>query len=175
MSHSVMKKIVLIGFMGTGKSTVATILANRLGWNTIDVDYEIVQVSGMPISQIFEEQGEAVFRQYESDVLHQLLTSDERSLVVATGGGAVLQQKNRQLMLEHSFVVWLQASQEIIIERVKHDTSRPLLAGDLEERVAHLLEERKDVYRFAPFSIDTTDLTATEVADAIINEINISQ
>lgn len=171
MSRSVVNKIVLVGFMGTGKSTVATLLADHLQWDSVDMDQTIVQVSGMPISQIFEQHGEAVFRQYETDVLQQLLVDDHRPAIIATGGGAVLKQVNRQLMEEHSFVVWLQADKHSIIERVKHDTARPLLAGDLDSRVTQLLEERKDAYRFAHTAIDTTHLNADEVVEAIIAEV----
>lgn len=159
--------IVLVGFMGTGKSTVARLLADRLGVERVDLDEEIEREAGCAIAEIFGTKGEAHFRDLESALLARLLAS-ERPLVLATGGGAVLREANREAMLRSGFVAALTASPERIIGRVSGDASRPLLRGDVEDRVRRLMAERKHVYDFAHIKIDTTDLTPEAVADRIL-------
>lgn len=167
-------KLVLIGFMGTGKSTVSRLLAEKLGWKRVDGDEEIEKHENRQISEIFASDGEAGFRDIESKVLHHIL-ADEDCCVVATGGGAVLRETNRQLMLGNGFVVALKASPEQILARVKTDTARPLLHGDAEERVNLLLEQRKEAYDFAHLTIDTTSLSAEEVVAAILEQSRFKQ
>jgi shikimate kinase len=160
-------KIVLVGFMGTGKSTVSRLLADRLGIERIDLDEEIEREAGCSIAELFDTRGEPHFRDLESAVLARLLAS-ERPLVLATGGGAVLRGENRDAMMRSSFVAALTASPERIIERVAGDSSRPLLRGGVEERVRKLMAERRTAYDFAHIKIDTTDLLPEEVADRIL-------
>lgn len=157
--------IILIGFMGTGKTTVANILAKQLGWQDINSDEMIETAEGMPISRIFETKGEAYFREVETEALRTVLAGKER--IVATGGGAVLKEENRDAMLKGGLVVALKASPDTIISRVREDASRPLLAGNLEERVVSLLKEREHAYDFAHFIIDTDVLTADQIAGRI--------
>lgn len=161
-------KIVLVGFMGCGKSTVSRLLAKELGWRRIDTDDEIVEREGRSVAAIFEEAGEQGFRKIESNLIASILTEPEPA-VIATGGGAVLAEANRQAMLAYSYVVALKADAEQIIARVQADTGRPLLAGDAANRVPLLLEQRKTVYDFAPTIIDTTSLTPEQVAAAILD------
>jgi len=172
MSQEQLNNIVLVGFMGTGKSTVGALLAKQLGWEVVDVDAEIVKSEGRAISDIFQTEGEAAFRAIETAMLEKLLI-DQRKLLIATGGGAVLAERNCELMLQHGLVVALLASAEQIVERVKHDTGRPLLQGDVEERVKLLMEQRKHAYDFAPVAIDTTAMSAAEVAAAIVERLNM--
>lgn len=160
------KKLVLIGFMGTGKSTIAEKLGERLSLKVVDVDAQIVELANQPIPEIFEQYGETHFRELETNAL-QLLLEEQATTIVATGGGAVLKQENQALMLKHGLVIALTATPEAIIERVKHDANRPLLQGEVEKRVYDLLEQRKDSYSFAHYSIDTTALSLDQVADAI--------
>lgn len=167
------KKLVLIGFMGTGKSTVSKLLNEKLGWKRVDGDEEIERLENKRISDIFATDGEAGFRLIETKVLETILTNEE-SCVLATGGGAVLSAYNRDLMLNHGLVVALKASPEQIIARVKTDSARPLLHGDAAERVHQLLEQRKHAYDFAHISIDTTDLSAEEVVEAILAQWSLS-
>lgn len=158
--------IVLVGFMGTGKSTVSELLAERLSCAAVDIDAVIVEREGMPIPEIFASKGEAAFRAAESEALDDVLRRKELQ-VIATGGGAVLAERNRELMLESGFVVNLHASAELIISRVSQDSSRPLLQGDVSGRVHKLLEERKHAYDFAHCTIDTDNMTPSQVADAV--------
>lgn len=160
------KKLVLIGFMGTGKSSVANRLSEVLQIPVVDVDTHIVESAGQSIPELFEHYGEQHFRDLETSSLQTILTSVDAS-IVATGGGAVLKQENQSLMLEHGIVFALTATPEVIIERVKHDTNRPLLQGEVEKRVYELLEKRKDSYRFAHYTIDTTNLSLDEVVESI--------
>lgn len=169
--HKSGQKLILIGFMGTGKSSVSRLLADRLGWPRIDSDEEIEHAENRKISEIFESDGEEGFRQIETQVLNKLLTSTQPA-VIATGGGAVLREQNRRMMLENGFVAALHASQEQIIARVKADTTRPLLQGDLHQRVHMLMEKRRGVYDFAHLAVDTTELTVEEVVDRILKAWN---
>ncbi len=152
--------------MGTGKSTIGRLLAERLGWTYTDSDSRIEAEQGTSIAGLFERDGEASFRELETDTLLRLLAEEHQ--VIATGGGAVLAERNRTGMLESGFVVALMATKEAIIKRVSGDTARPLLMGDLEERVSTLMEKRKYAYDFADFMIDTTGLTPEQIAVRIL-------
>jgi shikimate kinase len=159
--------IVLVGFMGTGKSTVSQLLARRLDCETIDVDAEIERREGRSIPEIFTHRGEASFREAETAALTDVLSHEKRK-VIATGGGAVLAPRNCELMLDSALVVALTADAEQIISRVSQDASRPLLQGDLRQRVNQLMEDRKHAYDFAHLTIDTSKLNAHEVVDKIV-------
>lgn len=169
MERQQLKKLVLIGFMGTGKSTVSRLLAGKLGWKRVDGDEEIERLEEKTISDIFAADGEVGFRVIETRVLETILTSGEYA-VVATGGGAVLSEVNRKLMLNNGFVVALKASPEQIIARVKTDTERPLLQDDAAERVNLLLAQRKHAYDFAHLTVDTTNMSAEEVVETILEQ-----
>ncbi|MWC26769.1 shikimate kinase [Paenibacillus sp. MMS18-CY102] len=162
-------KIVLVGFMGTGKSTVSRLLAEQLGWRRIDSDEEIVRVTGKAIKDLFAEGGEAHFRNIESETLCAILQAGTPA-VIATGGGAVLREENRSAMLSQSLVVALKADESHIVERVSSDTSRPLLQGDTAANVRRLLDERRTAYDFAPLIIDTTGLTPDAVCKIILEQ-----
>ncbi|KIL41177.1 shikimate kinase [Gordoniibacillus kamchatkensis] len=166
MSALTKNNIVLVGFMGTGKSTVGALTAERLGWTFADTDRWIEEKTGKTIPEIFAEQGEAAFREYESEALHELLGG--KHMVLATGGGAVLAGANRACMLAGGLVVALTAPMATIIERVRGDSNRPLLQGDASERVRTLLEKRRGAYDFAHMTIDTADLEPAAVAARIV-------
>lgn len=157
--------IVLVGFMGTGKSTVGRLLADRLGHAYIDSDREVELACGMTIPELFAAGGEAYFRELETAALHKLLEGSGQ--VVSTGGGAVLAEENRRLMLERSCVIELCASEAVIVGRVEKFENRPLLAGNLKERVAALKREREGVYAFAHFHLDTDGLGPEEAVEEI--------
>lgn len=154
--------VVLIGFMGTGKTSVGRILARRLGWTFVDTDEHVERTSGLTISQIFAEQGEESFRRLETQALKELLAHRDR--VVSTGGGAVLKEENRSIMMRSGLVAALQAKESVIVERVRKDANRPLLQGEVEERVRTLMAARRPLYEFAPLQIHTDFLTEEQVA-----------
>lgn len=161
-----MRNIILIGFMGTGKTTVGRALAKKFGMTQVDMDASIEQREGCTIAEIFRDKGEAYFRDVESEVLLELIQKEK--LIITTGGGVVLREKNRELMIQNGLVIALDASEEEIVNRVKNDPDRPLLAGDPAERVRSLKKERVGLYQFAPIQIDTT----AKSVELILGEIS---
>lgn len=160
------RNIILVGMMATGKSTVGAILAEELGYDLIDLDAWIMEREGRSITDIFADGGEQMFRQLESAALKEVLQGRRR--VISTGGGAVLAPGNSEMMLEHGYVVALTANEEAIIERVSGDENRPLLAGNAAERVRSIMEQRREAYRFAHCTVDTTSLNVAEVSQYIL-------
>ena len=142
--------ISLIGYRASGKSSIAPRLAKKLGWDWIDADRVIEQQSGRSIPEIFANDGEAAFRQLESSVLAELLQKDQ--LIIATGGGAILNPANRQRLRTAGPVVWLHASPETLAARLSRDrnhaNARPSLTGrPIDEEVAEVLAVREPLYR----------------------------
>lgn len=157
--------IVLIGFMGTGKSTVGAKLADSLHYTFIDLDEEIVRQEGRSIPDIFSQDGEDYFRDAESRALLRLLEQDR--VVVATGGGCVLRDPNCLHMQQFGYVVQLTAAMETIVERVRGDRNRPLLQGDVGERVRLLMQARDGKYDFAHAKVATDQLSTASIVDRI--------
>lgn len=158
--------IMLIGFMGTGKSTIARRLAETLGWTLVDTDQWIEAAEGMSIAQLFKQKGESYFRSAEVAAIHDILQRSKQ--VIASGGGAVLNAKNREAMLKHALVIGLRADERTIIQRVSRDQSRPLLKDNVRHNVVKLLEERKHAYDFAHVQIDTSRSTIDETVAQIL-------
>ncbi|SDC79208.1 shikimate kinase [Paenibacillus sp. UNCCL117] len=159
------RNLVLIGMMGTGKSTVGHELARRLGLAFVDSDAAVEAEQGMTIKEMFAALGEAAFRTAETAALTAILAREGQ--VVATGGGAVLAEANRTAMKDGGFVVALAAGAETIIRRVSEDRNRPLLQGDVGERVRAIMESRRHAYDFADLRIDTDGRSVENIADEI--------
>jgi shikimate kinase len=164
--------LFLIGYRGTGKSAVARLLAERLGWPWVDADDEIERRAGKAIAQIFADDGEPAFRDWETQVIADLAKRDQS--VIALGGGAVMRPENREAIRQQGYFVWLCASPETIWRRLQADAAtasrRPNLtaAGGITEIIA-TLHEREPIYRqCAQFSVDTENKSPAEVADAIL-------
>ena len=169
--------LTLIGYRATGKTTLARLLAERLGWDWIDADVEIERRAGKSIARIFAEQGEPAFRDLEAQVIADLCRRDR--LVLAAGGGAPLRPESRRAMREAGKVVWLTARPETILARMSGDTTtttrRPDLTdkGPLEE-IIHLLEVRTPIYQeSAHLVVDTEGKTPAELAEEIITKLQI--
>lgn len=162
--------IALVGFSATGKSTVARLLADRLGWSAVDTDMLIVALAGRPIAHIFRDDGEAAFRARESAVLAGALAG--RGKVVATGGGIVTQPANLDRLRARSLIICLTAQPLTILKRLEQAAAsepRPLLnAPDPLARIHELLAERRAAYADADLSIATDDLAPHQVAQAIL-------
>ena len=160
--------LVLVGPMGAGKSSVARELARRGARRWVDTDRLVAARAGMPIPEIFSRQGEKGFRRLETEVLRSLEGS--RRLIIATGGGIVTRSENVPLLRALGGVVFLTASEEVLFERVSRTNHRPLLhTDDPRATFAELLARRQTLYETcAHFTVDSSDLTHAEVADAIL-------
>jgi len=146
------ERIVLVGFMGSGKTTVGRLLARELGWRFVDTDRRVEQRCGLRIPEIFELRGEAFFREQEREVAEEIRSA--RHVVVAAGGGAFAFEDTREALRAGALTVWLWAPVETILSRVRLDGSRPL-AGS-RERILRLFAERQPSYRLAECHVDAT-------------------
>lgn len=164
------ENIVLIGFMGCGKSTVGRELQQRLGYPLVDMDQVIEQRAGKPITAIFAEDGENVFRDMESSLLRELSDPDTPRRIISTGGGVVGRAENRGLLKQLGYVVWLHAPAEVILERTGKNRARPLLhTENPEERVRTLMAEREPFYQESShLKLDTSGLDCGELATGIL-------
>lgn len=162
-----MKNIVLVGFMGTGKTEVSKTLALRLKKQRLCMDDMIEWKVGKPISRIFEEDGEAYFRKVESEIA--IAVSKDKEVIIDAGGGVLIDEQNVKRLKEHGAIFCLTAGPEVILERTKRYIHRPLLNADKPlDRIKNLLRERAEYYKRADYTIDTSDITPDEVADRII-------
>lgn len=165
-----LKNLILVGFMGTGKSTIGRQLSKALGYPLIDTDARIVAQQKRPIADIFAEEGEEYFRDLETGVLQTLFEGKCHKRIIATGGGIVLREENRQLLRELGFVVWLVAQPETILERTSRNKERPLLqCEDPQALICALLEERNPLYHeTAHLILETTSLSFSEITTGIV-------
>lgn len=162
-----MKNVVLIGFMGTGKTSTGRLLAGRLGWSFVDVDRKIERESGLTVAEIFARDGEEKFRQRERDTIARV--ARYKRAVIATGGGVVLDPVNMARLRATGVIVCLTATVAVILERTGRRNTRPLLARpDREEVVTRLLAERAELYAAADFVLDTSELSSHQAAEKII-------
>lgn len=162
------RNAILFGFMGTGKTVVGKEVARRLGMKFVDMDDVIEEKEGCSISEIFAQKGEQHFRRVESKVARSL--SQQEGLVIATGGGVVLNQGNLDALQSSGTAVCLTASPEVIYNRVKHETHRPLLMDDDPlSRIRSLLDYRDPFYAKVKHKVDTSDLTVEGVVERILD------
>ena len=162
------RNVVLIGFMGTGKTAVGQEVARRLGFRYLDTDTLIEAREGRSIPEIFARDGEAYFREVEAQVVADV--SREEGVVIATGGGVVTRPENLERLRAQGWVVWLTATPEVIWERVRREAGRPLLEGcpDPLERIRSLLAVREAEYAQADYVVDTTHRGIQDVAEEIV-------
>ena len=170
--NSLLKRVnlYLVGMMGAGKTTVGRELATALGYGFVDTDAVIEKVAGQPITQLFAKEGQAAFRQLESQVLAEICTYT--NLAIATGGGIVLRRENWSY-LHHGLVVWLDVPVELLYARLQTDTSRPLLQDtDPLKTLQTLLEQRQPLYAQADLRITVTqEETPEQIARRVLEEI----
>lgn len=168
------RSVFLVGMMGAGKSTVGRALARRLGWDFVDLDHEIEAATGVRIPVIFEIEGEAGFRKRESQILAALVKRPH--MVLATGGGAVIDPDNRVLLKDNGHVVYLKASVDELYLRTKNDKSRPLLqSGNPRERIATLLKAREAFYEgVSSLQVNTGRQPVTQIAHNIAATLGLA-
>ncbi|GAB4132213.1 MAG: shikimate kinase [Thermogutta sp.] len=171
--------LILIGYRATGKTTLARLLAAKLGWSWVDLDEEIEREAGKPIARIFAEDGEPAFRDLESKTVREWCGRD--FVVIATGGGAPLREDNRRAMKASGVVIWLTANPQTIHARMQGDATtaarRPALtaAGGLDE-IIRLLAQREPIYRqTADLIIDTENRSPESLAEEILSRIELGQ
>ena len=167
------KNIYLIGFMGTGKSTVSGALAERTGMREIEMDEEIVRREGKPIAEIFADEGEAYFRTAETTLLSDL--GKQSGCLVSCGGGVPMREENVQLMKQTGHVVLLTARPATVLERVKGSSERPILNGNMNEAyIRTLMEKRREAYeRAADIRVDTDYRSVEEICGEILERLSL--
>lgn len=161
---------MLVGLMGAGKTTVGRRLARRLGLEFADSDFEIEKAAQMTVGDIFSTYGENYFRAGERRVISRLMDGPPR--ILATGGGAFVNDETRALMKEKSITVWLDAALDVLVERTSRRDTRPLLQeGNPAETLKKLMEERGPIYAQADLKVQSSDGPHDTVVDSIIQSL----
>lgn len=170
MTKEITKTIVLVGLMGAGKTSIGERLAASLHLPFVDIDHAIEAEQGMSVTDIFAKQGEAAFRRMEHDCIAAYLRGEPH--IMATGGGAFMQQDTRTLIKKEAVSVWLHAELDVLVERVSRKNTRPLLeTGDKYSIMKKLMEERYPIYGEADIVIESTDAPHEEVVKRIIEAL----
>ena len=166
--------IILIGFMGCGKTTIGTVLAEQLEYKLLDTDALIVEKEARSINAIFAKEGEEYFRNVETKTIEELADSCEKA-VVSTGGGLPLRECNGEILKRLGFVVFLKVEKDTVLKRLEGDTTRPLLQGEgVDEKVERLLEFRNPIYEYtAHVTISTDDKSIEEIVEEIVRNYRI--
>ncbi len=163
-----MKNLVLVGFMGSGKTAAGKLAAERLGLRFVDMDDLIEQRLGLTITEIFRQKGEPFFRQQERALAQELAA--QQGLVIGTGGGVVLDPDNLRALGRTGVVVCCWVDARVAHERTRHARHRPLLEADPDRlaRIEKLLRQREPLYRAIPLQIDTSAMTVEQQADELV-------
>lgn len=168
------ENIYFVGLMGAGKSTLGRALARKLGRTFFDSDQEIQARCGVPVSVIFDLEGEEGFRQRETQAIQEL--TQHKNIVLATGGGVVLREENRACLRENGTVIYLRATPRELWSRIQHDRSRPLLqVADPELQLRALHAERDPLYReIADFVIDTGKPSVSRLLNVVVSQLEFA-
>ena len=164
------RPIVLVGLMGAGKTSVGRRLAEKLGIPFVDADHEIEAAAGKPIKEIFADHGEAYFREGERRVIQRLIGNGAQ--VLATGGGAYMNDETRARIQEHGISVWLRASLPLLMKRVAKRQDRPLLQADDPEKVMRdLMDKRYPIYALADVAVESRDVQHGQMVNDVIRAL----
>ena len=163
------KNIVLLGMMGSGKSTIGGLLAKKLNSVLIDIDKKIENMQNLKISEIFETKGEAYFRELEFNVTIQSLDDDGIN-IISLGGGAFMNKELRKVLKQKSSTFWLHWNADTLIKRIKNNDKRPIIKGLDDAEIKKLINERNKIYYFSDFKIICESLKKTEIVDKIIKK-----
>ena len=167
------RNIYLVGFMGTGKTTIGRELARVTGRKFMDTDLELERRLGMSVNQIFDTQGEEFFRKQEKDLAHEIAESANK--IIATGGGTIVDPEIFSLFSSSGLLICLYTRQDDLVDRLERTDKRPMLRGDVKDRVKQLMEERKRIYDQVKIRVDTTHLTPLSAARKIHDLLNTRQ
>ena len=160
------KNLVLLGMMGSGKSTVGYLLSKRIKLDFIDIDNVIEDKAGMSIFKIFEVMGEDYFRDLEEKISNSILKTSNR--VVSLGGGAFINKNIRKEILNNHFSFWLNCNDEVLLKRIRVNKNRPLAHKSTDEEIKEIIKKRNKIYAKAQFKINCNERTKTEIVDKII-------
>ena len=162
------KNIVLLGMMGSGKSTIGSLLAKKLDRVLIDIDKIIEKMQNQKISQIFELKGEAYFRKLEFNITNQLLSNNDK--LISLGGGAFMNKELRKIIKQNSKSFWLHWNASTLIKRIKSNDKRPIVKNMNQAEIRKLINERNKIYYFADFKIMCENLEKSEIVDRILQK-----
>jgi len=160
------KNLVFLGMMGSGKSTIGSLVSKKLNLQFIDIDNLIIESTGMSISEIFKKKGEAYFRNLEEKITLKSLRKIKN--VVSLGGGGFINNKIRKEILANHFSFWLHLDESILINRIRNSKKRPLILGSTDEEIRDIIKKRSKIYSNAQFKINCNKLTKTAVIKKII-------
>ena len=168
-----MSNIILIGFMGCGKSSIGRFMSEKYQYTLIDTDSYIEEQQNVTISEIFRGKGEEYFRQLETDCLRELIKHSSDNTIIAVGGGLPMREENRNLLRKLGKVVYLRAQIDTLENRLKGDTSRPLIqGGELRNKIENLIALRQDTYeKLADLIIDTDRKSFQQITASIRKEL----
>lgn len=161
-------KIVLIGMMGSGKSTISKILSKKLNLPLFDTDEIFEQQASCQITNFFKKYGEEKFREIESKILKETIKQD--NYIISTGGGVILKEHNRKLLFKRDILtIYLKTTSETIYQRIKNDKTRPLLlVKNSQQEIENILNSREQFYKLAKITIKTDDKTKEEILEEIL-------
>ena len=161
------ENLVFLGMMGSGKSSIGSLVAKKLQLNFIDIDNEIETELGVSIKKIFETKGEDYFRKFEEKITLKKLKSG--SEVISLGGGAFTNKNIRKEVLKNHLSFWLNWSDEILVNRIKNSKKRPLVSNATENEIIDLIKKRSNIYSKALYKIDCDNLTKKEIVKRILD------
>ena len=162
------KNIVLLGMMGSGKSTIGSLLAKKLDRDLIDIDKIIEKMQNQKISQIFELKGEAYFRELEFNITTKFLNYNGK--LISLGGGAFMNRELRKMIKQNSKSFWLHWNTKTLIKRIKNNEKRPIVKNMSQAEIKKLINERNKIYYFADFKIICENLKKSEIVDKILQK-----